>query len=308
MILAAGLGRRLAPLSDLRPKPILPVRGIPVVAYLLALLQRHAVTEVIINLHHLADALRDAVEECKPAGMRVEYSHEEQPLGTGGALRRAAPFLRESDPCLVLAGDMLLDLDLAAFARAHQESGNRASLALRNDPRAALFGTIGTDEAGCLRRIGDRFELPGETQSGVFVGVRAFSARAFESLPDREVFEDLADWLAPEVAYGARDIQALRLAAEKCTWEPVGTPEEYLHVNLHPPSLPFLDAEARARANGTRIEPDLIVGARSLIGSGARLERCVVWEDEVVPADASARDAVFAGGRFHPCIPAQRTS
>lgn len=308
MILAAGLGRRLAPLSDLRPKPILPVRGIPVVGYLLALLERHAVTEVIVNLHHLPDQLRDAVEKAKPGAMRVEYSHEERLLGTGGALRRAANFLRESDPFLVLAADMLLDLDLGAFARAHQRSGNRATLVLRDDPRAELFGTVGIDDEGCLRRIGDRFELPGETQSGVFVGVRAFSARALDSLPALEVFEDLTDWLAPEVASGARDIQARRLTAEQCAWEPVGTREEYLHVNFHPPALPFLDAETKAAENGTRIERDLILGAGSSIGADARLERCVVWEDEVVPAGARARDAVFAGGRFHSCTGSEKPS
>jgi NDP-sugar pyrophosphorylase family protein len=282
------------------------VRGIPVVSYLLELLDHHGVREVVVNLHHLGDALRATVEATKPQRMQVSYSEEERPLGTGGAIRRAAGFLRESDPFLVLAGDMLLNLDLRAFAAAHAHSGHRATLALRDDPRAALFGTIGTDAEGCLRRIGDRFQLPGETQSGVFVGVRAFSAAALDSLPEREEFEDLTDWLAPEVASGARDIQARRLTAEQCTWEPVGTPEEYLHVNLDPPDLPFFDATARAVREGTRFEPGLILGAGCRVESGARLNRCVVWENETVPAQTRVSDGVFAGGRFHSCAESEQ--
>ena len=305
MILAAGLGTRLAPLSELRAKPSLPVRGTPVIATLLALLERHRVTEVIVNLHHLSDSLRDTVQRHKPGGMKIVYSYEERPLGTGGAIKRAADFLADSDPFVVMAGDMLLDLDLGAFAEAHRESGNRATLALRDDPRSELFGTIGFDDAGRLRRIGERFELPGETQSGVFVGLRAFSRAALDSLPDAEAFEDLTDWLAPQVAAGADDIQARRLTAEQCIWEPVGTPEEYLQVNLNPPPLSYLDLDACARRNGTRVEGDVVIGVGSRIGAGADLARCVVWDGEQVPESSFARDAVFAGGRFHSCAAAE---
>ena len=207
MILAAGLGRRLAPLSELRPKPVMPVLGIPVIGYLLALLDSHGIREVMVNLHHLPDLLRAGVESQRPARMRVEYSPEERPLGTGGAMRRAASFLRESDPCLVISGDMLLDLDLTKFAARHRERGNLATLALRTDPRSRRFGTIGIDRDGCLRRIGNRFDLGGERAKGLFMGVRAIASRAFDDLPERDVFEDLLDWMAPLLARGDRDIQ-----------------------------------------------------------------------------------------------------
>ena len=118
MILAAGLGTRMRPLSSLRPKPILPVRGIPLLAYPLAWLAHHGVDEVIVNLHHFADATRAVAEVWAPPGLRVHFSEEPLLLDTGGGIRRAAAFLRESDPSLVIAGDMLLDLDLAPMSRA----------------------------------------------------------------------------------------------------------------------------------------------------------------------------------------------
>ena len=103
MILAAGLGARLRPLSELCAKPAMPVRGIPVIAHMLTLLAKHHVTEVVINLHHLPNTVREAVERHRPAGLEVRYSEETELLGTGGGMKRVAGFLRESDPSLVLA-------------------------------------------------------------------------------------------------------------------------------------------------------------------------------------------------------------
>src|SRR5690606_29442941 len=98
MILAAGLGTRMRPLSALRPKPALPVRGLPLVAWPLAALARAGVREAIVNLHHLAGTMRAAAEAWAPPGLRLAFSEEPALLGTGGGLRRAVAFLRESDP------------------------------------------------------------------------------------------------------------------------------------------------------------------------------------------------------------------
>jgi mannose-1-phosphate guanylyltransferase len=301
MIVAAGLGTRMRPLSALRPKPALPVRGLPVVAYGLALLAAAGVREVVINLHHLPGRLREAAERFAPPGMELRFSEEKELLHTGGALRRVADFLRESDPCVVLGGDMIADLDLAALVARHRDEGRAATLVLRDDPRAAQFGSIGVDAGGCIRRIARAFDLGGETRAGVYTWVNVFSARALDTLPEREVFNHLLDWLAPRLAGGAADVVGERLGPEACQWEPIGTPAEYLAANLRPHALSYLDADARARALGWRLEDELVVGPDAEIGAGARLERAVVWERERVPAGLRARGGVFAGGRFHPC-------
>jgi mannose-1-phosphate guanylyltransferase len=302
MILAAGLGTRLRPLTALRAKPALPVRGRPVIAYLLELLHHHGVREVMINLHHLPSTLERAVERFAPGDMHITYSREPAALGTGGGIRRARSFLEQSDPALVLAGDMLLDMDLGALISRHEAAGNSCTLALRRDPRAAEFGTIGLDAAGRIVRIGSRFDL-GQTEdtSAVFIGVRVFSPSAFGSMPDMESFEDLSDWLAVDLKRGVETIRGVVLEPGDCTWEPVGTPAEYLGVNLEPPPLSFLGPTFGA-AEGTHLlgpGADVILGTGARLGKGAQLERCVVWENERVPDDFRASGGVFAGGRFY---------
>jgi NDP-sugar pyrophosphorylase family protein len=299
MILAAGLGTRMRPLSSLRPKPILPVRGIPLLAYPLAWLAHHGVDEVILNLHQFADATRAVAEVWAPPGLRVHFSEEPMLLDTGGGIRRAANFLRESDPSLVIAGDMILDLDLQPLLARHRERGDAATLVLREDPRAARFGTIGVDTASRLRRIARRFDLGGEARAGVYVSVNLFAARAFASLPDRDVFSHLDDWLAPLLAGGARDICGELVAPDHCHWDPVGTPAEYLASNLRPQRHSYFDADARAHEIGVRIEGDVVVGAGASLGRDVALRRAVVWDGEHVPDGFAGSDGIFAGGAFH---------
>jgi mannose-1-phosphate guanylyltransferase len=303
MILAAGLGVRMQPLSSLRPKPALPVLGLPVIAYLFELLAAQGVDEVVVNLHHRAVAMREAAEQYCPKQLELHFSDEPELLGTGGGIRQVADFLRDSDPALVLAGDMLLDADLAGFARRHRERGDAATLLLRSDPRTAEFGPVGFDAEGTVRRIGNDFDRGGASRHGLFVGVRAFAPRCFDQLPDREgPFEDLRDWLAPQLRAGARDIRAECCDADRLGWEPIGTPAEYLRANLEFDAR-FDRSEARFRASDTRVTPGLVLGCGATIEPGARLERAVVWDGETVPSELDARGGIFAGGRFLP-VPA----
>ena len=306
MIVAAGLGTRLRPLTELRPKPALPVRGLPLLAYNLALLAKHGVREVVINTHVLPERLKEAARRFCPAEIALEFSVEEELLDTGGGIRRVADFLSAggasgSEPCLILGGDMILDADLSALIEKHRSADAAVTLLLRADPRTAKFGSIGIDAEGRIRRIGRRFDLGGETGAGLYTWANVLSPRAFESLPDREVFSHLDDWLAPLLAQGAEDIRAELWDTAACFWEPVGTPAEYLAANLARPNLSFLDVDALARAHGTRFEGDLVLGAGATLGAGASLRRAVVWEGEQVPAGLEVSGGVFAGGAFHGC-------
>ena len=302
MIVAAGLGTRLQPLTQHRPKPAVPVRGIPMIAYALAFIAQAGVTEVVVNVHHLPEALIAAARRWCPTGLLLHFSHEPELLHTGGAIRRVAAFLRESDPSVVLGGDMLLDFDLAAMIHRHREEGQATSLVLREDPRAPGFGTIGIDGEGRVRRIAQRFDLRGAERAGIYTWANLFAPRAFDSLPDLEVFNHLDDWLAPLLARGADDIRGVVLPRAECVWEPVGTLPEYLDVNLHPPCLSYLDPDLLARADGTRIEEECIIGRSASIGRGARLRRVVVWDGEKVPDGFEGEDGVYAGGAFHSCV------
>jgi NDP-sugar pyrophosphorylase family protein len=302
MIVAAGLGSRLLPLTRHRAKPAVPVRGIPIIAYSLAFLARAGVDEIVVNVHHLPESLIAAAQRWCPPRLKLHFSHEAELLHTGGAIRRVASFLRDSDPCLVLGGDMILDFDLPAMIRQHREGDHAATLVLREDPRAPRFGTIGVDGRGRVRRIAQRFDLGGSVRAGVYTWANLFSPRLLDCLPERRVFNHLDDWLVPLLADGARDIRGALLPSSECIWEPVGDLSEYLQANLHPPALSYLDPDALAREEGTRIEGGCVIGRGAAIGAGVRLQRAVVWDGERVPDGFEGEDGVYAGGAFHPCV------
>jgi len=144
MILAAGLGVRLRPLTDATPKPLLPIAGRPLLVWNLLLLKRHGITDVIVNLHHLGDQIVQAVGDGSRLGLRVVYSHEPALQGTGGGIRQAAPFLTDG-PFLVLNGDTLSQCDLTGLIAAHRAGKALATLALREDPEAAAWGPVAVD-------------------------------------------------------------------------------------------------------------------------------------------------------------------
>jgi NDP-sugar pyrophosphorylase family protein len=301
MILAAGLGTRLRPLTELRPKPALPVRGIPLIAYTLALLARHGVTEVIVNAHHLPDILMDAARRHCPLDMELRFSIEAELLDTGGGIRRVADYLRESDPCLIVAGDMLLDADLSALVATHRERGDAWTLLLRDgDPREKAFGTIGLDSQNRLRRIGARCDLGAEHRAGLYAWANVVAARVFDSLPESEIFSHLDGWIAPQLESGATDIRGKIVASNDFVWEPVGTPAEYLAANLDPIQFSYQEAIADAQRAGARIDRDVVIGEGAELGAGVHLQRAVVWDGERVPDGLEASDGVFAGKVFHP--------
>lgn len=319
MILAAGLGTRLRPFSDLRAKPAMPVRGRPVISLLLEFLARQGCREVMINLHHLPDTIRTAIEVDHPSDLEIHYSEERKPLGTGGGIRRAADFLRKSDGCIVMAGDMLLDIPLREHFERHLASGRHATLLLRKDARCQDFGTIGIDTCGNVSRIGPTRIHPassearatggGETSQGLFTGVRFFSREVLDNWPlfgTENAFEDLRDWLIPGIETRGEQVGAEILDAESSVWEPVGTPAELLRVNLMAPVLPTLGGSAEHWGGEVDIigkNQDVIVSRHASVPASALLERCVVWDGERVPSNFRGHDGIFAGGAFRSCLP-----
>ena len=141
MILAAGLGTRLRPLTNTIPKPLLPIAGTPLIVWNLLLLKRYGFHDVVINLHHLGPMIEQAVGNGSRYGLRIIYSREPVILGTGGGLKQAEPHF-SGESVLVLNGDTLVDLDLGALCAFHQQRDAVATLALRKDPEAARWGLV----------------------------------------------------------------------------------------------------------------------------------------------------------------------
>lgn len=152
MILAAGFGSRLRPLTDRMPKPLIEVAGKPLIAYALALLRAAGIREVIINLHHRGDAIRAALGSGAGYGMSITYSVEDPILDTGGAIKKAQPFL-EGGRFAVLNADIICDVDLRQVIAWHEQRGSVATMVLRHDYDMRRYGVIEIDGNGRIRRF-----------------------------------------------------------------------------------------------------------------------------------------------------------
>ena len=157
MVLAAGFGTRLAPLTHTTPKPLVPVADKPFLDHLLALLHAGGIREVVINLHHLGHLIEQHVGDGSRFGLSVRYSREAAILDTGGGIKQAEPLLR-GEPFVVANGDSLLELPLAELVDFHRARGGIATMALRPDPEAARYGLVEIDGDARIRRITGRPE------------------------------------------------------------------------------------------------------------------------------------------------------
>lgn len=323
-VLAAGLGTRLRPLTEHRPKPLVPVCGVPLLAYSLASCARYGLRDVVVNAHWLAEQLEGWAGERE--GVRVAVSTERpEVLGTGGGLRRVAADL--ASPFVVLNGDVLQDVDLEALRAAVPPGG--AAMALRRHPsEAPRYGVVAADATGTVTRLVALAAAPpvGDVDADThFTGIHAMSREALALVPDTG-FSDVVRTaylsLVPQ-----RKVAGVRAGG---VWLDAGDPAAYLDANLQVLSGRLrlaLDPHARAAwsrdgagqalgdpavLGGATVEGaawvgpgaelgrgvtlrDAIVGPGARVAPGARLTRVVVW-DGCVAAGELTDAIVFPGG------------
>jgi NDP-sugar pyrophosphorylase family protein len=224
VVLAAGLGTRLRPLSLELPKPAWPLFEVPLAAHVLRRLALAGVEEAIVNLHHLPELLQDALEPWIPEGQRVSWSPEQQILGTGGALLPWRRLLAEGAFFLV-NGDTFQELDLAAMAGRHRATGAVATLALRG-AAAGTAAPIEVDAEGrIVRFLGARAPGTGPGSPCDFTGVHVLDPAILPHLPDRPHCIN-ADVHQRLVAAGAPLHGFLPPPGD--FWSDLGTPGRYL--------------------------------------------------------------------------------
>ena len=267
MILAAGLGTRLRPLTLELPKPLMWVGDRPMVAHLAERLAAAGIGEAALNTHHLAGAF--SVERLAGLPVRLSVIHEPAILGTAGGVANAAPLLGEGD-VVVWNGDILADVDVAALVAAHRSMGRMATLAVA--PRAAGEGTVGLDERGCVVRLrGERFGA--EAAGGDFVGIQVMSAAMRRRLPRAGCL--VGDGYLPLLREGGR----LASFAVGGAWDDVGTIAAYLAANAR-----WLERGGRAAyvgegavvAGGVDVRGS-VIGAGAAVGGAGAVRGAVIW-------------------------------
>src|SRR5258708_5375293 len=264
MILAAGLGTRLRPLTDERPKPLVPIGDRTVLEHAAARLRAAGVARLVVNAHHLPGAVRAAA-----AALGAETSIEEDLLGTAGGLAHARGLLGEG-PVVVWNGDVVAEVDVGALVEAHARAAPEATLVVMR--RGPGEGNVGLDDGGGVVRL-RRESFGTETRSADFACVHVVGDGLRARLPARGCL--IGDVYLPALRRGA----TLRAVEHRGPWHDIGSVGAYLDANVAwlraRSARRWIAAGADVRP-GVEIEDAVICAGGTAAGSG-RLSRCVVW-------------------------------
>jgi len=327
MILAAGLGTRMRPLTDHCPKPLLPLLLQPILDHILAQLPRHGIRDVIINLHHHADQLARWLGDGSRWGVHLSLSFEPEILGTAGALKRVEPLLRDA-PFLVLNADVLIDMDLQALWHWHCQRQALVTMVLRPDPAARSYGAVIVDADGRVRLLNGRpsTHVPATGQETMFACVQVVDPQVLERIPP-DGFSMTTTDVYPALIERHAAVYGYHYTGY---WMDIGAPERYLqahwdmldgalgdswsqrlpagsHVVLRPGDMPLmapgvtlvppvvLGPEVEL-APGVHLGPYAVLGAGCRLASGSMVRDSVLWDGVQVGAGAQVRGCALATG------------
>jgi mannose-1-phosphate guanylyltransferase len=309
MLLCAGLSTRLGRLGAERPKPMLPVCGIPILAYGISNLVAHGIRDIVINTHHRGDVIQGELGDGRRFGARIQYIQEDVILGTGGGLKHALGLLDPDgtdEPFLSHNGKLIFDLDITALVDAYRRAGDiLGMMVVKHVPNAREWGAVQVERDARGPFITN---IHGDGEH-MFCGVHVTRPSVMARLPDGEsdsIRQGYLPWLRAGERVAAYEHGDGYFAEHS-------TPERYLDSNWallegarlrNPPSLQLAGIDPTARISptativqpvkiGTRavIGPDITVGPYAVVGDGAHVERSitrtVVWAGATAaPGDA----------------------
>jgi NDP-sugar pyrophosphorylase family protein len=299
MIMAAGLGTRLHPLTGCTAKPMVPILNRPVMEHMIHLLRRHGVIEVAANLHYHPDEIRRYFGDGSQLGVELRYNLERELMGTAGGVGEFRDFLGDAT-FVVVSGDGLTDIDLTAFLAAHRASGGIASLAVKRVADPSQYGVVVHDHR--LRITGFQEKVPDPQSNLCNCGIYAFEPAIFDYVPPG-VFVDWARDVFPALLADDVPFHVWRLHGY---WNDVGDIEQYRASNFDALlgrvelDVPGRQVEPGVWAgdgthigDGVRFEPPVLVGAGCLIEADARLVGPLIVGDGCVIERGAVLDGVI---------------
>jgi mannose-1-phosphate guanylyltransferase/mannose-1-phosphate guanylyltransferase/phosphomannomutase len=256
MVLAAGLGTRLRPLTYEITKPMVPVLDRPVMEHILDLLARHSIGEVIANLHYFPDSIREYF------GDRMEYRYEEELLGTAGGVRACADFFGD-EPFLVISGDALTDIDLTALTARHREAGGIATLAVKEVADTREYGVVLHDREGRITGFQEK-PAPEEALSNLGnCGIYLFSPEIFDYFPARP----FVDWAQDVFPVLLENDVPFHIHEVREYWNDVGSLAE-----LRQGTFDALRGQLRLDIDGEEVAPGVIVAGDASLPPDSEVE------------------------------------
>ncbi|MDW8282637.1 MAG: NDP-sugar synthase [Myxococcales bacterium] len=316
MVLCAGMGTRLGPLSQERPKPLLPVCDYPLVRYALSLLAGYQIRDVVINLHHLGEQIEAELGDGHDLGMNIVYSREEEILGTGGGLRRVAAHLTHNghEPCIVINGKIVIDVDLESVMALHRITGAVATMVLYETPDADAWGAIEVGRDGRVQRMlgqeAPRVSRRERLTKCMFTGVHILEPALLARLPHGRGCVIRQGYLP-----ALREGEPISGYIVSGYFHEHSTRERLLQGNIHvlreraalkfPPGPlcgvsptaqihpgaeiipPVRIADGAEIGRGAVVGPDVVVGRGAQVSAGVRLDSAVVFAGAKVNASLS---------------------
>jgi len=274
LVLTAGLGKRLRPLSNIRAKPAIPVAGEPLVHRLLRWLVDQGIRDAVLNLHYLPNTITGVIGDGSGLGLRIRYTWEPRLLGSAGGPRAMLPLL---DPrsTFIVNGDTLTDMSLERLADEHKQSGARVTLAVADNPDPVRYGGVTVDDRGWVRE----FLPPGhQAPSKHFVGVQLVEPSVFDQLILGEAASTVGGLYTDLIASEPGSVRAHKISGR---FLDIGTPADYLKTSL-----------ALAPESGL----SKITGAGSCVDPSAKLVRTAIWDRVTVEANCELTDCVVTDG------------
>ena len=235
MILAAGKGTRVQPITHTIPKPMIPILQKPVMEFLLELLRQHGFTEVMVNVSHLAEEIENYFRDGQRFGVEIAYSFEGRiedgeligdALGSAGGLKKIQNFQKFfDDTFVVLCGDALIDLNLSEAVRKHRQSGALATIITKRVPKEKVssYGVVVTDEAGKISAFQEKPSIDEALSDTINTGIYIFEPEIFEHIPSSQPF-DIGSDLFPKLVSQVAPFYALPMDFE---WVDIGKVPDY---------------------------------------------------------------------------------
>jgi mannose-1-phosphate guanylyltransferase / phosphomannomutase len=273
VILAGGEGTRLRPLTSNQPKPMLPIANVPMMEHIVRLLARHGFDDIVVTVAFLANHIRNYFGDGSDFGVRMRYASEETPLGTAGSVRNAMDELNET--FLVISGDVLTDVDLSTFVKAHRVEQAFASIALKRVENPVEFGIVITRDDGTIERFLEKPTWGQVFSDTINTGIYVLEPEVFAHIPPDEVV-DFAGDVFPAVLETGGKLYGHVLDGY---WEDVGTLEAYRtahedilegRVDIDVPG--FQVGDRVWLGENADVSPDVVIDGPVLIGDNCRVE------------------------------------
>ena len=311
MILAAGFGTRLKPLTNDLPKPLFPVLNRPILEHALHFLSTNGIKDIAINLHHKSEKIIDYFGDGKDFGVNLHFSKEEKILGTAGGIKKLQPFF-QNETFLVINSDILADVDLKNVLKFHKDKNSKLTLVVRQDPNAEKYDSIQRIEEGrIVHFLGHSIKNSEPTTQVMFTGIQIMEPEIFARIPENKFCGTVEDVFPGMI----QDELPVYSFLHKGYWIDMGTSETYIQAQMDAlvGKIPLKISPSQNTeeplvvppvhiGKGCEISQDAQVGPYTVMGDGCRIrsgavvKNSILWAEVTVGGGLTVQNSILGEG------------